>query len=59
MRRCSNMTTWRKHGIGSFGAALAVSVAAIAWSAFGTNGYFCDGRCACGNNVFARIQGDG
>jgi hypothetical protein len=57
--RRANTTTWRKLGISSFGAALAVCVAPIAWSAFGTHGCFCDGRCAWGNDVLVRIQGDG
>ena len=41
------------------GAAVAVVVAPIAWSAFGTHGYFYQGRCICGHDIFVRIQGDG
>ena len=54
-----SMTTPRKLVLVSLGAALIVFLAPVAWSAFGTHGYFCDGRCICGNDVFVRIRGDG
>jgi hypothetical protein len=40
-------------------ALLAATLAPIAWSALGTRGYFYRGRCACGNDCYVRIQGDG
>jgi hypothetical protein len=53
------MTTRRKVIIAGLGAVLAVFLAPIAWSAFGTHGYFYDGRCVCGHDCFIRIEGDG
>jgi len=53
------MRTRGKLIITGFGALCAVFVAPIAWSAFGTNGYFYAGRCICGHDSFVRIQGDG
>ena len=52
------MTFRQQLVIGGFGAALIVFMAPFAWSAFGAHGYFYQGRCACGNDVFVRIQGD-
>jgi len=53
------MTTRRKLVLASLGAALIAFLAPVAWSALGTHGYFCEGRCVCGNDVFVRIRGDG
>jgi len=53
------MTTRRTLVLASLGAVIVVLGAPVAWSAFGTHGYFYDGRCTCGNDVFVRIQGDG
>ena len=53
------MTNRRKLLLASLGAAVIVVAAPVAGSAFGTHGYFCAGRCACGNDIFVRLQGDG
>ena len=53
------MRTRQKLIIASLGTALTVFVSPIAWSAFGTRGYFYAGRCICGHDSFIRIQGDG
>ena len=53
------MRTRQKVIIAALAVVLAVFVAPIAWSAFGTRGYFYDGRCVCGHDCFVRIQGDG
>jgi hypothetical protein len=53
------MTTLRKLVLASLGAALIVLGAPVAWSAFGTHGYFYAGRCICGHDSFVRIHGDG
>jgi hypothetical protein len=53
------MSTRQKAVIVGLVAALAAFVAPIAWSAFGTHGYFYAGRCICGHDSFIRIQGDG
>jgi hypothetical protein len=53
------MRTRQKLIIAGLGGALTVFVAPIAWSAFGTRGYFYAGRCICGHDSFVRIQGDG
>jgi hypothetical protein len=53
------MTTRRKLVLASLGAAVIVFGAPVAWSALGTRGYFREGRCACGNDIFVRILGNG
>ena len=53
------MSTRRKLIVATFGAVLAVFLAPTAWSMFGTHGYFCEGRCVCGHEVFVRIKRDG
>lgn len=53
------MTTRQKLVLAGVGAAVAIVLAPVAWSAFGTGGYFYDGRCACGHDCYVRIHGDG
>jgi hypothetical protein len=53
------MTIRQKLVFAGGGAAVAVVLAPVAWSALGTGGYFYDGRCACGHDCYVRIQGDG
>ncbi len=53
------MNARQKVIIAAFAVALAVCVAPVSWSAFGTRGYFCAGRCICGHDSFVRIKGDG
>jgi hypothetical protein len=53
------MSTSRKIAIAAAGTLLVIFLAPIAWSAFGTRGYFDGGRCTCGNPIFNRIGDDG
>jgi hypothetical protein len=53
------MTTAQKISIATLGTALLVFLAPLAWSASSTRGYFEDGRCMCGYNVYIPIKGDG
>jgi hypothetical protein len=43
----------------TLGLILASPIVFTALSTRGTGGYFEDGRCACGNDIFVRIQGNG
>lgn len=45
--------------VSSIGAVVIVLVAVAAWPAFRLHGYFYQGRCGCGHDIFVRIQGDG
>jgi hypothetical protein len=49
----------RKLIISVLGLAIALFLVPIIWSALCQPSYFCEGRCACGNDIFVRIQGDG
>ena len=52
------MTIRQKLIFAGVAALLAAALAPVAWSAFGTGGYFFNGRCVCGNDCYVRIQGD-
>jgi len=53
------MTHGQKLILSGGAAILAAALAPVVWSAHGTSGYFFNGRCACGNDCYMRIQGDG
>lgn len=57
-----DMTTRRKWMIAvavTMGAALVSPIIFTVLSAKGNGGYFVGGRCACGNDIFIRVEGDG
>ena len=57
-----DMTAKRKWMIGAaitLGVTLVSPIIYTAVSARGTGGYFDGGRCACGNDIFIRVEGDG
>jgi len=50
---------WMVGAVITIGVILASPIVFTAVSPGGTGDYFEDGRCACGNDIFIRIEGDG